>query len=124
MAKDIAAGYEIAANKAHAAGVLQVGLAWNRAIDVGLAGANPYVGIPAGKIDLWSWDCYHASVYGYYLEALMTFSMVTGTDPLTLGKNEAVANDLGFSRPQLVRLNRLCMTNFMAPRSRAMATIG
>ena len=65
--------------------VVPVGLAWNRAIDTGLAGDNPYAGIPAGKINLWSWDSYHASAYGYYLEALLVFAKVTGRDPLSLG---------------------------------------
>ena len=67
-------------------GVVPVGLAWNRAFDTGVAGDNPYAGIPAGKINLWTWDSYHASAYGYYLEALMVFAKVTGKDPLVAGR--------------------------------------
>jgi hypothetical protein len=89
MGKDIAAGYRLAAGKAPGiAGVVPVGLAWNRAIDNGLADANPYDGISPGQIDLWASDNYHASSYGYYLEALLVFGRVTGRDPLSVGTRE------------------------------------
>ncbi|HWU54499.1 MAG TPA: DUF4886 domain-containing protein, partial [Rhizomicrobium sp.] len=91
MGKDIAVAYDAAAKNARVTGVVPVGLAWNRAFDTGVAGTDPYAGIPAGKINLWSWDSYHASAYGYYLEALMVFGKVTGKDPLSLGDNETVA---------------------------------
>ncbi len=107
MGKDIAVAYDAAAKTAHVTGVVPVGLAWNRAIDTGLAGDNPYAGIPAGKINLWSWDNYHASAYGYYLEALMVFGKVTGRDPLSLGDAETVADDMGFSKPQTHALQQV-----------------
>jgi len=107
MGIDVAGGYALAAKNAHVTGVIPLGLAWNRAIDTGAAGGDPYAGIPAGKIDLWSWDNYHASAYGYYLEALMVFGKVTGKDPLSLGDNETVADDMGFSKPQTHALQQL-----------------
>ncbi len=107
MGKDIAIAYDLAAKNAHVTGVLPLGLAWNRAIDSGVAGDNPYTGIPAGKIDLWSWDNYHASAYGYYLEALLVFAKVTGRDPQSLGDNETVADDMGFSKPQTHALQQI-----------------
>lgn len=107
MAKDVASGYAKAASNAHVQGVVPVGLAWNRAIDSGIAGDNPYKGIPAGKINLWTWDSYHASAYGYYLEALMVFGRVTGKDPLSLGDNETVADDMGFSKSQTHALEQI-----------------
>ena len=107
MGIDISGAYALAAKTAHVAGVIPLGLAWNRAIDTGVAGDNPYAGIPAGKIDLWAWDNYHASAYGYYLEALMVFGKVTGKDPLSLGDNETVADDMGFSKPQTHALQQL-----------------
>jgi hypothetical protein len=106
MGKDIAVAYDMAAKNARA-GVVPVGLAWNRAFDTGVAGTDPYAGIPAGKINLWSWDSYHASAYGYYLEALMVFGKVTGRDPLSLGDNESVADDMGFSKPQTHALQQI-----------------
>src|SRR4051812_4620784 len=52
MGKDVAAGYRFAAEKnSGVAGIIPVGLAWNRAIDTGLADPNPYDGIAAGTID-------------------------------------------------------------------------
>jgi hypothetical protein len=107
MGKDIYDGYLKAAAAAHATGVIPLGLAWNRAFDTGVADTNPYDGIDAGKLDLWSWDHYHASIYGYYLEALMVFGKVTGKDPLSLGDTETVAEDMGFSKPQTHALQQL-----------------
>jgi len=106
MGKDIAVAYDAAAKNARV-GVIPLGLAWNRAIDSGVAGGDPYAGIPAGKINLWSWDSYHGSAYGYYLEALMVFGKVTGKDPLSLGDNETVADDMGFSKPQTHALQQI-----------------
>lgn len=88
-------------------GVLPVGEAWNRAIQTGIADANPYDGVPFGKLDLWSYDQYHASVYGYYLEALVVFGRITGVDPRTLGKDETAADELGLSPTQATALQRI-----------------
>src|SRR5436190_4344188 len=91
MGKDVAAAYDQAGKAGNVAGIVPMGLAWNRAIDSGFADANPYDGIDAGKIDIWSYDRYHASIFGYYLEALLVFGKVTDKDPLSLGRNETVA---------------------------------
>ena len=107
MGIDVAGAYALAAKGAHVTGVVPLGLAFNRAIDTGIAGGDPYAGIPAGKIDLWTWDNYHASAYGYYLEALMVFAKVTARDPLSLGDNETVADDMGFSKPQTHALQQI-----------------
>src|SRR5258708_39512500 len=85
MGQDIAAAYSQAAAAANATGVVPIGLAFNRAFATGVADDNPYDGIAAGKLDLWTYDHYHASIYGYYLEALLVFGKVTGKDPLLLG---------------------------------------
>lgn len=103
MAKDIDAGYRLAAQKApDIAAVIPVGLAWNRAIDSGLADANPYDGISSGKIDLWASDNYHAGTYGYYLEALLVFGRVTGRDPLIVGVREHSIGALSLD-PAIIR---------------------
>ncbi len=121
MALDLRA----AANRARAAargstGVLPVGEAWNRAIQTGVADANPYDGVPFGKLDLWSYDQYHASVYGYYLEALVVFGRITGVDPLTLGKDETAADELGVSPTQATALQRVAHDQLAAePRAPA-----
>jgi hypothetical protein len=97
MAMDVRAGYDKAAAAIHAASVIPVGEAWNRAMKNGVADPNPYDGIEAGKIDLWAIDHYHASAQGYYLEALMAFGTLTGIDPRSLGASECAAYELGFT---------------------------
>ena len=108
MARDLRAGYD----KAVAATpglkpVVPVGDAWIRAIHAGVADANPYDGIDAGKVDLWTDDHYHASNYGYYLEALVVFGSVTGLDPRSLGDTECSGHELGLSRPQVAALEQV-----------------
>ena len=62
MGKDVQAAYEQAIKEEpRYAGIVPVGLAWNRAIDSGVADGNPYDGIDAGKVDLWAYDHYHGS---------------------------------------------------------------
>lgn len=108
MAQDVAAGYEVARKASPGvAGVVQTGLAWNRAFATGFADPNPYDGIAAGQVNLWAEDSYHASDFGYYLEALMIFGKVTGLDPLSLGPKERVARDFGFSRKQTTALQQI-----------------
>ncbi|MDQ2822084.1 MAG: PEP-CTERM sorting domain-containing protein [Pseudomonadota bacterium] len=98
MALDVRSGYNAADNASDLiSGVIPVGQAWNRAINGGLADANPYDGIGAGQINLWAPENYHASQYGYYLEALTIFGSVTGLDPSMLGSSDTVARDLGIN---------------------------
>jgi len=82
-------------------GVLPVGEAWNRAFAAEIADPNPFDGIAYGQVNLWTYDSYHASAYGYYLEALIVFGRVTGIDPTTLGPRERAADDLGLD-PRVV----------------------
>lgn len=101
MGRDLNAAYvNVAAHNPDINGVISVGLAFNRAIAMHLADPNPYNGISAGRVDLWAYDNHHASVYGYYLEALMVFGAITGKDPRTLGQREKAAWDLGLSPDQ------------------------
>ncbi|MEZ5490730.1 MAG: PEP-CTERM sorting domain-containing protein [Gammaproteobacteria bacterium] len=100
MALDVRAGYDQAAAAAGRISVNGVGEAWNRAMALGLADPNPYDGIEPGKVDLWTYDRYHASTYGYYLEALVVFGNLTGRDPRSLGENECSAYELGISRQE------------------------
>jgi hypothetical protein len=74
--------------------VIPVGQAFNCAIARGIADPDPYDGVTRGQIDLWATDHYHASTYGYYLEALTVFAAVTRSDPRKLGPNERAAHDL------------------------------
>ena len=99
MALDIRAGYDLAAAAAPAVKAVNgVGEAWTQAMVLGIADTNPYDGIEFGKVSLWSWDYYHASTHGYYLQALVVFGNLTGLDPRSLGRNECSGFELGMSR--------------------------
>ena len=74
---------------------------------LGVADSNPYDGREFGRIDLWSYDQYHASIEGSYLEALVVFGYVTGVDPRTLGGNERAARDLGIQTRVAVALQQV-----------------
>jgi hypothetical protein len=107
MARDIRIAYDKAAAAASVKSVIPVGEAWTRAMQTGVADPNPYDGIDADKLDLWSYDHYHASTSGYYLEALVVFGSVTGRDPRSLGDNECSGFELGLSRPQVKALQQV-----------------
>lgn len=108
MTNDVRAAYDLAAKQSTLIkGVIPTGQAWLRAMDAGIADSNPYDGLTFGKIDLWTHDQYHASSYGYYLEALMIFGRVTGRDPQTLGSREIAAEALGLARDRVQSLQRV-----------------
>jgi len=107
MALDIRAGYDKAAKDAKVKSVNPVGEAWNLAMATGIADDNPYDGIDANKLNLWTYDHYHASDFGYYLEALVVFGNVTGRDPRSLGENECSAYELGMSVAQTKALQQI-----------------
>ncbi len=120
MALDVRRGYDLAAaGTPLIRAVLPVGEAWNRAFKAGVADPNPYDGISFGQVDLWTNDHYHASSYGYYLSALITFGELTGLDPRSLGKAERAANDLGFSATQAAALQQVAYDELKATPGRA-----
>ena len=94
MTEVLRRGYEQAARGSAIRRVIPVGLAWQRAVDTGVARSNPFD--PASKgLNLWADDSYHASIYGSYLEALTVLGAITGCDP-RLG-DEPVARELGIA---------------------------
>lgn len=117
MERDVRAGYDQAAAASPLIhGVVPVGAAWNRAIETGFVAPNPYKGIPFGKVDLWAYDNYHASTFGYYIEALMIFGKVTGKDPSSLGPRETAALELGISPAQAISMQRIASDELAAAR--------
>ena len=108
MALDIRAACDVAAGHTlYIGAVVPVGQAWNRAIRKGVAARNPYLKIRPGQINLWASDGYHASTFGYYLEALVIFGSVTGRDPRVLGSREIAAAELGIARATAVTLQSI-----------------
>jgi hypothetical protein len=116
MALDLRKGYDQAkAASPWFKGVLPVGQAFNLAIKEGVADPNPYDGIAFGQLDLWSWDHYHASGAGYYLEALVEFGAITGKDPMALGAREPCAADMGLSPAQAAALQKVAHDILVQP---------
>ena len=108
MARDVRAAYDAAAANVPAVKqVIPVGEAWTRAMQYGVADANPYDGIDFDKLNLWTFDHYHASAFGYYLEALVVFGTLTGRDPRALGGHECAAFELGMSVAQASALQQV-----------------
>lgn len=119
MARDLrAAADQALAATPGVAGVLPVGQAWNRAFARGVADPNPYDGVAFGQTDLWTYDQYHASVAGYYLEALIVFGQLTGVDPRTLGRAERAADELGLSEDMAAALQEIASEELLANRTR------
>ena len=114
MARDVRAGYDLAAKTTSGIKVVPVGEAWTRAMQTGVADPNPYDGIDAGKVDLWAYDHYHASTYGYYLEALVLFGSITGRDPRSLGDGECSGFELGLSAAQVSALQKVAFDQLAA----------
>jgi hypothetical protein len=114
MARDIRAGYDLAARTSSGIKVVPVGEAWTRAMQTGVADPNPYDGIDAGKVDLWADDNYHASTYGYYLEALVLFGSIAGRDPRSLGESECSGFELGLSAAQVRALQHVAFDQLVA----------
>lgn len=97
-------------------GVIPVGEAWNRAFAARVADPNPYDGVSFGQLNLWSYDHYHASISGYYLEALVIFGKITAIDPRRLGEGERAADELGLSRAQAKALQQVAWDTLNAER--------
>ncbi|MCH2097376.1 MAG: hypothetical protein MK142_03205 [Pseudomonadales bacterium] len=108
MGREVEAAYgRLAAEVPGVKAVNPVGEAFNRAMRAGIADSDPYDGIGPGMIDLWAWDHYHASTYGYYLEALVVFGNVTGLDPVALGPAECGGYELGMSAREVLALQQV-----------------
>jgi hypothetical protein len=108
MAKDVYAGYEKARQaSSDVAGIIPVGLAWNRAWATGVADSDPTNGIGPNQMNLWAFDSQHGSNAGYILATLVIFGQLTGHDPMSLGDREHVAMDLGLSPTQMHSLEQV-----------------
>jgi hypothetical protein len=117
MAIDVRAAYDRAAERSsYVRAVIPVGEAWNRAIAEGIAARNPYERIGPGEINLWADDGYHASAYGYYLEALVIFGSVSGHDPRSLGGKEQAAAQLKISPAGALALQRIAYETLASER--------
>ncbi len=71
-------------------------------------------------MNLWAHDNYHASAFGYYLEALVVFGQLTGRDPRSLGPQETAGSELGFSPEQMTELQKIASDEIAAQAAKAM----
>lgn len=117
MADDLAAASRLALQRSRdIRRAIPVGAAWNRAFAERVADPNPYDGISFGQVDLWTYDQYHASAAGYYLEALVLFGKLTGVDPTTLGAREKGADAIGLSPELASTLQRIAKETLASDR--------
>jgi hypothetical protein len=115
MALDVRAAYDEVASRAPGVkSVNPVGEAWTRAMQTSVADANPYDGIAAGQLNLWTYDHYHASTAGYYLEALVVFGNATGRDPRSLGPGECSGFELGLAAAEVGALQQVAYDQLAA----------
>ncbi len=115
MGQDVHAAYQqVMKEEPRYAGIVPVGLAFSRAIDTGIADGNPYDDLGASKVNLWAYDSYHGSNYGYYLEALLDFGKITGLDPRSLDGKTRVAEALGISPAQSKALMQVAYDTLQA----------
>jgi ribose/xylose/arabinose/galactoside ABC-type transport system permease subunit len=65
-------------------------------------------------MNLWWFDRTHASVYGSYLSALVSFGTISGRNPTAFGANEKAAKDLGISQNDAVLLQNIAAETLVA----------
>ena len=115
MTEDVRQAYgDAAVANGQIAGVAPVGEAFQRAVDSGVAFANPYQPERHG-VDLW-WheDQFHPSQHGAYLSALVLFGSVTRVDPSSFGAIERAAADLGIAPLHALQLQRIAADQLRA----------
>ena len=112
--------YGLASANSNFAGVIPVGNAFQSAVNAntvkstGFYKADGTYDESGNSINLWWLDRTHASVYGSYLTALVTFGRITGINPTALGSGEMSAKDLGISVDNAVMLQKVASQTLQA----------
>ncbi|NBW44702.1 MAG: hypothetical protein EBR45_03905 [Betaproteobacteria bacterium] len=121
MAADMSAVfYGLAESNKKFAGVVPVGNAFQRAVDVkAVKSSNFYKAdgtydASGSQMNLWWIDSTHASVYGSYLSALVSFGTISGRNPTGFGGNEKAAKDLGISQGDAILLQNIAAETLIA----------
>lgn len=114
------AGVKRLSGEARYAGVLPVGNAFQQGVNSGaVKGSGFYKAdgtydASGTKMNLWFLDNTHASVYGYYLSALVSFGMITGLDPSRFGGLDRAAADLAITRDEAKILQGIAKDTLVA----------
>lgn len=102
------------------AGVLPVGNAFQQAVNAGAVKASGFYKADGTYEDsstlmnLWWKDSTHASKYGSYLSALVTFGRITGLNPARFNGFDRAASDLGISRSEAQTLQGVARDTLVA----------
>jgi hypothetical protein len=101
-------------------GVVPVGNAFQHAVNSGVVKTSGFYkpdgtyDDSAGLMNLWWIDSTHASVYGSYLSALVSFGSITGLNPSRFGRFERAAQELGITVEQALTLQRMATETLVA----------
>jgi len=111
-----------AAQDGHIVGIAATGDAWSRAWTEGIANPDPYGGTAPGVSLTFNYlegsqpstvdkptdaGFHHPSIYGAYLNALVLFQTIAGTDVRVFGASEKAAQTLGISAPAALQLQQV-----------------
>ena len=101
-------------------GVVPVGNAFQRALNQGIAKSSGFYKADGTYVDLgsemnlWFFDYTHASVYGYYLSALVSFGTISGLDPTRFGGRDKAASDLKIAQKDAAALQEIAKQTILA----------
>lgn len=108
MQTDLHTNYYAANAANNLAGVAPMDDSFMRAFVEDVGNPTSYSAAPAGTLNLWDTDQYHASKYGSYLAATVMYAQITGLDPrLILTGPSSAAAGLGISSYDASRLNTI-----------------
>jgi hypothetical protein len=102
------------------AGVLPVGNAFQQAVNSGVVKGSDFYkrdgtfDDSGTQMNLWWKDATHASKFGSYLSALVTFGRITGLNPTRFDGLDRAAADLGISRSQAQTLQGVARDTLVA----------
>ena len=112
--------YGLADTNKKFAGVVPVGNAFQRAVDAKIAKSSNFYKADGtydesgSQMNLWWIDRTHPSVYGSYLNALVSFGTISGRNPTSFGATEKAAKDLGIAPSDAVILQNIAAESLIA----------
>ena len=102
------------------AGILPVGNAFQEVVNAGAVKNSGFYKADGTfddsgtQMNLWWKDSTHASKFGSYLSALVTFGRITGLNPVRFDGLDRAASDLGISRTQAQTLQGVARDTLVA----------
>ena len=111
--------YGVVASNPRLAGVVPVGDAFQRAVDMNhVKNSNFYEADgtydESGLLNLWWLDRTHESVHGAYLSALVMYGTITGRDPQAFGTSDLAFQELGIAAADALMLQQVAHDTLVA----------